>query len=148
MTFKCQWFSVPDIIDRNLSTTSIHFLLNSDGIWALISFRLTRNPIWDSEVSIFYILLKILFQLKSLWNVAHLREQNLFKCSRTRNSCILRPFFPFICSQFVNRSQEKADGSLQSFESMAVLKYLRHFFDFINKSASWTSAVLSLTWKL
>lgn len=58
------------------------------------------------------------------------------------------PSFPFIYPCFVNGSQEKAHGSLQSFKSMAVLKYLRHFFDFINKSASWTSVVLSLTWKL
>lgn len=35
-----------------------------------------------------------------------------------------------------------------TFKSMAVVKYLRHFFDFIYKSASWTSVVLSLTWKL
>lgn len=34
------------------------------------------------------------------------------------------------------------------FISMVVVKYLRHFFDFIYKSASWTSVVLSLTWKL
>lgn len=45
-------------------------------------------------------------------------------------------FFSLIYSRFVNGSQEKADGNLQSFKSMVELKYLRHFFDFINKSAS------------
>lgn len=54
--------------------------------------------------------------------------------------------FPFTASLWMDGKRKHVE--VCSFKSMVVVKYLRHFFDFIYKSASWTSVVLSLTWKL
>lgn len=140
---------IPVITDRSLGTIGIKSLLNSDGIWSLISFRLSGNPLWGSEISIFsHITEKSISLLSEMFlKYCSLMRLKFIQIQNKKFTYAMSLFPPlFIASLWMDHNRKPME--VCSFISTVVVKYLRHFFDFIYKSASWTSVVLSLTWKL